>query len=160
MRISSVALLSCALLLLTLTGCPAGDGGANMPDRVPVSGTVTLDGEPVEGVSVMFGTGGFGETDASGRYEAGSGAGEKGVPAGDYTVTCEKWVMPDGSVFRSTTDADGETMSPMLAGAEPGLPGEYGSDVTSGLTATVPAAGSDSVDFDLTSDFTGAQAEE
>lgn len=153
MRISSVALLSCALLLLALTGCP-DSGGVETPDLVPVSGTVKLDGEPVEGVSVMFGTSGVGESDATGRFElVFQGGPEKGVPVGDYTVTCEKWVMPDGSLFKSSVGDEGDVISPEMAEATRAIPAAYGSDESSGLTATVPAGGSDSIEIELTSEF-------
>ena len=67
MRTLSVGLVSCALLAVTLAGCPTG--GREVPDLVPVSGTVTLDGEPLAGASLMFGGVAYGDTDASGRYE-------------------------------------------------------------------------------------------
>ncbi|MHB8903343.1 MAG: hypothetical protein ACYC6Y_31660, partial [Thermoguttaceae bacterium] len=47
------ALVICTLLLPVLVGCPGGTD-ANLPDLVPVTGTVTVDGAPVSGVTVTF----------------------------------------------------------------------------------------------------------
>ena len=41
------------VLMLVVVGCNGG-GDAGLPDLVPVSGTVTLDGEPCSGVGVSF----------------------------------------------------------------------------------------------------------
>jgi len=146
--------------LLTLTGCP-DSGGVETPDLVPVSGTVKLDGEPVEGVSVMFGSAGVGESDANGRYElVFQGGSDEGVPVGDYTVTCEKWVMPDGSLFKSSTGDGGEVISPEMADAKLAIPAAYRAEDTSRLTATVPAGGSDSIDIELASEFVAEEPRE
>jgi len=151
MRIQSVALLVCALLLLGLTGCPGG-ASRDQPDLVPVSGTVTLNGEPLAGAEVAFiptgstgGTGAFGSTDASGHYELNSG-GQTGAPVGEFKVAITKWVMQDGSDFEPE-----EGVSPIDAGAQNALPPKFGDETATQLTATVPDGGSDSIDFELTS---------
>ena len=153
MRIQSVALLTCALLLLALAGCPGGGAGRDQPDLVPVGGTVTLDGEPLSGAIVTFlpvgttpGWGCTGLTDASGRYEIMADAEHKGAPVGDFKVAITKWVMEDGSDFQSA-----EGLSPMEAGALELLPPKYSDEAETELKATVPAGGSDSISFELTS---------
>jgi hypothetical protein len=143
-------LLSCALLALTLTGC--GDGrDADLPDLVPVSGIVTMDGEPVAGVNVLFSpvgstSGGmcYANTDEAGKYVLTDSNGREGAPMGEFEVTCSKWAMPDGSDFKS------DDQSPMEAGAVPALPAKYGDAISSGLKAAVPAGGG-TFDFKLES---------
>ncbi|HUT95130.1 MAG TPA: hypothetical protein VMY37_37095 [Thermoguttaceae bacterium] len=153
MRIQSVALLTCALLLLALAGCPGGGASRDLPDLVPVGGTVTLDGEPLSGAHVTFvpvgstpGTACFGLTDASGRYEIMADAEHKGAPVGEFKVACTKWVTADGSDFQSQ-----EGVSPMEAGAVDLLPPKYSDETETELKATVPAGGSDSINLELIS---------
>jgi len=70
----SVARLACPLVvcLAVMAGCSQKPPG--MPDVAPTSGVVTMDGQPLGGVGIVFMTekGGqvaFGGTDATGRYE-------------------------------------------------------------------------------------------
>jgi len=152
MRVLSGGRLSCAALLVAVLGCGGPDGDA--PDLVPVSGTVTLDGEPVSGVMVNFFPEGpttgstlcYGMTDDSGRYELQDSQGRKGTLTGKARVTCSKFVMPDGSPFTS----DGE-MSPEMAGAVEVFPPRYSDETRTELEVDVPAGG-DTFDFDLESE--------
>lgn len=88
-------------LSLAALGCsPAETDG----DLVPVTGTVTLDGEPLAGATVSYnvargtaGQGGTGTTDAQGKYEISHFRAGKGVNPGEYTVTISKLVLSDGS---------------------------------------------------------------
>jgi hypothetical protein len=85
-------LLSVAILLVPFSGC-----GNNLAD---VSGTVTLDGQPLRGggdsgirATVVFqpvsgsAVGAVGIVDENGRYQLSTGS-EEGAPPGDYLVTC------------------------------------------------------------------------
>jgi len=145
MRIHSVTVMSCALLMLTLAGCPQTTT-VDKPDLVPVEGTITLDGEPLEGASVMFGGMSVGQTDANGHYELSYQGTDKGCPAGTHVVVVEKWVMPDGSVYRDT-----EGISPLQAGATQQLPLRYADMEHSQLKETVPEGGG-TIDIALTSE--------
>lgn len=89
--------LASALVLSLLAGC----GGK--PTNYPVTGTVKLKGQPVEGCRVVFaptdsagaltvGAGGSGLTDKSGKFEITNTDGEMGVPAGKYKVALIAWV--------------------------------------------------------------------
>lgn len=76
--------LACILVCL-LSGC--GSGLA----LYPVTGTVTVDTEPVEGLIVAFGpvtegVSGAGRTDAMGKYAITCPQG-RGLPAGEYNVS-------------------------------------------------------------------------
>lgn len=78
LRVFLALFLGGILCLAILPGCaPQG------PVTVPVTGTVTLDGEPVEGATVGFrpaeGTPGTGTTDASGEFTLNASPGQNGV---------------------------------------------------------------------------------
>lgn len=58
------------LTLMALAGC--NNNPANYPDTAPVTGTVTVDGQPLAGASLTFvpasGRPSSGTTDSSGKY--------------------------------------------------------------------------------------------
>lgn len=69
-------------------GCGGTDG------RIPVAGTVTLDGKPAAGLLVRFyasletkGNGGYGHTDSAGRFTATTLQARPGIYPGEYAVT-------------------------------------------------------------------------
>jgi hypothetical protein len=119
-----------------------GCGGGESYEFVPVSGRVTLGGEPVANARVSFqpasgqtnpGPGSSGVTDADGRYtlQAATPAREQGALVGKHVVTISTASEP-------SDDA---------AGASSGLPPQAGSG---SLTFDVPPGGSQAADFDLT----------
>lgn len=81
------AILMPAALLLLITGCSQSD----LPKLAPVTGLVTLDGEPYPNARVVFtpaqGRPAEGVTDTSGKYQLQYMAGVKGVTPGHHTVT-------------------------------------------------------------------------
>ena len=141
MQIRSVAVSVCVVLFIGLAGCP-GPSSRPEVELVPVDGTVTMDGKPLAGASVMFGEGAaVGETDANGHYELARGN-QKGCPVGDFQVVVEKWVMDDGSPYKSAE------MSPKDAGAKQEIPAKYSDMNATELKATVPVGGG-TIDFEL-----------
>lgn len=75
---------SLALLLVVSAGC--GESG---PSLLPVKGSVTVDGQPAEGVVLLFHGGNIvssASSDASGVFSVVTNA-EPGMPAGSYKVT-------------------------------------------------------------------------
>ena len=138
------------LLTVLLAVCAGCGGRANLPDTVPVSGKVTLNGRPLSGASVTFvptgatrGDGGFGMTDQDGRYKLRYLRGAAGVPVGQYRVVISKRLMPDGS------DAvEGRDVAPIESPAHEVLPPKYSNEEHSTLSATVPAGGR-TIDFSL-----------
>lgn len=88
------------IVFLGLLGC-GGDG----LDRVPLMGTVTMDGAPLTGAVLSFtpaagtpGEGALGVSDEAGKFEViSSREGDTGIPAGEYTVRVSRRVLPDGS---------------------------------------------------------------
>jgi hypothetical protein len=88
--------LGCCLVLASLTGC----GG----DRVVVTGTVTLDGNPLPDALVTFrpegGTGelgGSGRTGPDGKYTLTAARGGQGILPGEYKVVINRPLRRDGS---------------------------------------------------------------
>jgi hypothetical protein len=85
-----LALMSFAVMA-TFAGC----GGGNPFDTVPVTGTVTLDGQPVDGALVLFQPSGdhkaaSGTTDSSGKFTLTTGNAGDGAMPGQYKVTVSK----------------------------------------------------------------------
>ena len=142
----------CFLVLCALVVIAVGCGrDPNLPPLVPVTGTITLNGKPVEGASVSFipvgttrGNGATGYTKAEGKYELVAPGGDKGVPVGEYRVTVSKLVNPDGSPYSGESG-----LAPMDSPAKEVLPPRYCDFDQTVLKATVPEGGSDSLDFSL-----------
>ncbi|MEK6261568.1 MAG: hypothetical protein AABP62_23460 [Planctomycetota bacterium] len=100
------ALPSGFLAVGLLIGCSGGAKREVVPPLEPVTGKVTIDGQPAERVNVSFypapnnkSNAAFGSTDASGAYtlKYKTGAGSSGIAAGDYVVLFSKLTQPDGS---------------------------------------------------------------
>lgn len=137
----SVFPLLCGAMLL---GCGSGTPPAPKPSALaPVSGTVLLNDEPVEGAMVIFtpnSAGGFvahGITDSAGKYTAETRSGsniEVGAPPGSYKVMISRFLKPDG-----TPIDPGEP--PAMSAAKESIPMEYSSPVDSKLRATIGASG-------------------
>lgn len=128
-------------VVLAVIGC-SGPSGPPLPKVVPVTGKVTLDGKPLANANLEFiptagGVEASGKTNAEGVYELAIRA-NKGTPQGNYKVTIEKRVKPDGSEL---TEGGGV--------GEQVLPTKYWERATTELTATVPAEGG-TIDFPLT----------
>jgi hypothetical protein len=149
--------------LATFVGCPAGSDLGT----APASGTVTLDGAPVEGARVTFspkaadGKAAVGMTDSSGDFTLTTDGTAEGALPGSYTVTIAKTGGGAGTV---DPRSGGGQMSPeeaakfmeqvkemATAKQEDLLPEKYKSPATSGLTAEVKAGQDNTFPFDLTS---------
>lgn len=118
---------------LTFVGCT--NGPQDLPDLGTVTGTVTMDGEPLPNASVEFisasGQVASGTTDASGKYELAYVGGSKGAEIGENTV-------------RITTVLD----APAPPGYKDPIPAKY--NEASELKVTVEA-GKNTHDFALES---------
>lgn len=147
------------LAFVSLIGC--GGTPAGYPDTAPVTGTITLDGAPLEGATISFapaeGRSSSGKADAQGKYELRYTGAIKGAMLGTHRVEIRKSV-PDTNYKPSKAELDllkmtaeveqtevAEFVPPMIES----LPERYrGKD--SELSAEVKDA--DNVfDFDLTS---------
>jgi hypothetical protein len=138
-------------VLLFCTGCGSGEG------RVPVSGVITLDGQPLSGVHVLFdqpelspneNIGYRGVTDEQGRYELQPVMREgSGVPPGQFRVSLTTAVADPSApaVTRRTSSA--------FYSDEPPMPPERIPPAYRGgkLTFEVPEEGTEAANFDLKS---------
>lgn len=140
MSLVRIALIAGCVLLV------AGCTSRQFP-TVPVSGRVTLDGQPLPGARVVFeptarqtslaGPGSTGRTDAEGRFSLSTADGQTGAVAGPHRVritTLETAPDPRGPEELTI-------VSPERA------PPRYNEKST--LTFDVPAAGTDAADFPL-----------
>lgn len=146
--------------MTSLSGC--GGSSPAAPKTVGVSGTVYLDGKPLEGAEVRFireGFASFGQTGADGRYELVQGA----VP-GENTITISKIEGGSGIELDPAQGMDAGQLEAMRMGTEgtPGggtvpelpkqvVPPQYSDPSKSKLTYTVPEGGSTSADLRLSS---------
>ena len=126
------------LSLLFLTGC-----GGSGPEIGHVTGTVTLDGRPVEGAMLFFEptTGGRSSTaltDASGKYELKYIGDRMGALIGDHQVRITK--------SRKTTYEDNGKIR------EKGVPEQFPKSANESTTLTAKVvAGENTFDFPITS---------
>lgn len=79
-----------------------------------VSGTVMMDGKPLEGATVVFvpekstqPQPSWGYSDASGKYSLKTADGYDGIEPGTYRIVISKLVMKDGSPIPSGTQTEG-----------------------------------------------------
>lgn len=164
-RVPAASLACC--VVLNLSGC--GGGGGDAPDRVPVSGTVTYNGQPVAGVQVTFHPGedsqiprkGAGTTDDAGFYRLTTINTDDGAIPGEYTVTFfkpEEYSGEDmdpedpGDAYDAAMQAaggEGDVGDPSLVWPESQIPDRYAEPDTSPEKRTVAPGGENQFDFDL-----------
>jgi hypothetical protein len=129
--LSQLAALSVAITVL-MVGC--GERGSPVE---PVSGRVTLDGQPLPGARIMFqpdATGGspsYGTADSEGRYQLGYKRGVQGAQVGMHTV-----IIQGG--------ADAEAATPRK------LPARYNTETE--LRKEVKSGEDNTIDFELKSE--------
>lgn len=138
-----------SLLLICQVFC-VGCAGEFGPELVPVTGTITLDGQPVQQAVIRFlpdnskGTKGpiaLGVVESSGRYSLTSPGGRDGVIEGHHLVT----IICEEQAEREVSEGVFETV-----GDKCHVPAHYASEKTSELTAEV-TTDSNEVNFDLRS---------
>jgi hypothetical protein len=146
-------LLSLSAFVMTLvlaSGC-GETRDPNLPNLVPVSGTVKLDGMPLAGASVNFygdaagSTGSAGKTNAKGVYKLHTLHNGDGAPVGRYVVSISKLVKPDGSDLPANEEFDA-----MSSPHKELLLPKYSDMNQTNITATIPEGGG-TIDFDLSS---------
>ncbi|MEX0794576.1 MAG: carboxypeptidase regulatory-like domain-containing protein [Pirellulaceae bacterium] len=122
-----------------LGGCAGPE--SEYPPTVPVEGTVTYQGQPLEGALVAFkrtdGKGAVGRTDAGGRFQLTTYTTNDGAEVGSYQVEIVKY-----------EPAPEELPEGVTLPLKPEIPERYGKASTSQLEAEVTADGG-SFTFDL-----------
>ncbi|WLD12567.1 carboxypeptidase-like regulatory domain-containing protein [Planctellipticum variicoloris] len=146
-RICGVRRLA-VIVLLCAAGC--GGGGDNTP-RYPASGTVLLEGAPVDGAVVAFSredgnATAVAMTDEMGQFQLNVPPGKRGVPAGKYRISVRKSsVAPTYKEPTTFEEMEKEHKAGVKPGPPPapklGVPARYGDPATSLLTEEVTPTG-------------------
>lgn len=163
----TLLLLTATGLLLFVYGC--GES-VDLPDTVPVTGTVKLDGEPVEGAQITLKPTGEGgrsaraTSAAAGTFEVytyiSASHDLKGAVPGTYQISVTKpTAAPSAPAAHdasgtptSRADAEKAVREQAMAAKDGGaLPAKYASPMTSELTFTVTADGENKLPLELTS---------
>jgi hypothetical protein len=148
MKMSLLRTFLFATVCIIVAGC--SDGG---PKVARVVGTITYDGEPLSGATVVFSPDsgarmGNGGTDGQGRYDIGTYEIDDGAILGKHRVAIVKRgprrLPPEGTPGR------GMLGGPSLAGL-PLIAEKYLQTETSGLTADVENRRKNVIDFELKS---------
>lgn len=109
-------------LLMSIVGC--SNNPANYPETGAVSGTVTMDGGPLEGATVSFipaeGRPSKGRTDAEGKYTLRYAGSIQGAIVGTCTV----------SISKSIADEQAEAMVELVPDRYIGTESELTAEVT------------------------------
>lgn len=152
--------LSC---LVVTAGCESSSG---FPKTYPVTGTVKVNGKPIDGAVVTFQIesgkeNAIGTTNASGEFKLSMFRPSDGAIPGQYRVAISKptaatlssGATPEGQIASGDLPADyeppAESMAPAASNAKSEIPAKYSNDQTSGLRATVTESDENHFDFDL-----------
>jgi hypothetical protein len=127
-------------LSFPLLGC----GGPDRPVTVSVSGTVMLDGQPVEGATVNFlpqdqakGRAAVGKTDSTGKFTLSTFEAGDGAMAGSYQITVARPTLDSVAQMEKGGSVSDAEVSKEAESVGPPIPTKYSNVKTSGLTATV-----------------------
>lgn len=124
-------------LCVVLVGC----GETNELGRLPVTGSVTLKGKPLDQGTIEFAP--TGETGVSGGAMIAAGdyqiPGDKGLPPGMYTVRISSAAEESGRVEQAPGESD--------TVAEERIPAKYNTD--SEITVEVKSDGENKFDFKI-----------
>ncbi|QDU64812.1 hypothetical protein Pan216_57050 [Planctomycetes bacterium Pan216] len=142
-----------AVSTLVIVGCgssgPMDKWEKSRPPVYPVSGVVTLAGEPVEGAVVLFQSqeksrSAYGTTDAAGRFQLTTFEASDGAVAGPQRVSINKSI--ETAAEASEEDRRGASSKPKITWL---TPERYASFDTSELTVNVLEDQSNEFAFDL-----------
>lgn len=152
-----------AAALLLLPGCSGGEDewSKNLPETVPASGVVLLDGEPVEGAAVVFSPVAPAKypaqalTGSSGEFELKAFPSKEGAVPGSYEVGVTKNVETGAGKARDPAsyglDAEHAAEAPPPVEYKNILPRQYANPATSGLTVEIPSGGTSELKIELKS---------
>jgi hypothetical protein len=147
--------VGCLVLATCLLGCSEKQKPPVLADSVKVTGTVTLDDKPLDGVLIRFVPttdkgwhGAAGQTDSAGKYEPYTEVGNDdlrpGIIPGTYVVRLSRMVKSDGTLVPPNSNEP-----PMMSGARDSIPNKYNTE-RSLIKVTIPPSGG-TFDFKLTS---------
>lgn len=158
--------LSGRLLMLALVALAGCGGSSAFPKTYPVTGTVKLNGKPVDGAMVVFQLesgkeNALGTTDKNGEFSLSMFRPGDGAIPGKYKVSIKKEdavaaptnAPPPGTIGAAELAADYAPPAEVKTGPtkkKSEIPPKYTNDQTSGLIATVTeSAANNKFDFDL-----------
>ncbi len=147
-----------ALVGMTLVGC----GGSGLP-TVPVTGQVLVDGQPMEGVSVVFnpvdagGRAASGVTDAEGKFTLTTEVNGDGALPGSYKVAVSKYLVADDDLPENVDPDDEASMDAIYGSLDtskdqentPLIDPMYSNPDGSGLVADVKKDGENHFVFEV-----------
>jgi hypothetical protein len=142
--------------LLAVAVLAAGCSGSGRPATYPVSGTVTMNGKPLDGAQVVFvpasknAEAATGVSDAAGRYQLTTYVAGDGAQSGEFRVRVLKYdtKKPTREEQEKYITLEEEQKIVFAQDEKPIppaknlLPKKYESEITSGLKHTVPKSAS------------------
>jgi hypothetical protein len=136
------------LFFAAISGC--GEEGAHLEKVVPVSGTLTFQGQPLEHYQVTFlpsdgRRAAVGLTDAAGKFTMGTNAKDDGAPPGSHKVAFV-FVGPQSDDTSTQVPIDDPALMPQ---PKIKIPDKYANPDTSGYTQNVPDEGIQDLKIDL-----------
>lgn len=140
------------ITLFSVAGCGGSD--ADNPPTYETTGTVTYNGEPVEGAHVTYRSDGdpvhiaYGTTDAQGHFALTTFEKGDGAVEGKYAVKIMKLEEKTGGAEAGSAPPGGPTAAPPPPKSL--IPQRYSDFDTSGFTATVTPDGPNTEQFELT----------
>lgn len=148
---------NCALIVAAClaVGC-GGDGGdewtEKRPATVPAGGTITFNGEPLEGATIVLSPttpgpdayGASGVSDSDGSFSLSTFPPDEGAVPGSYSVSVSKIeAAPQAEPSEGSHDEKPAPPPKQL------LPAKYADANKSGLKAEIPKEGTSELKFDL-----------
>lgn len=145
------------LSLLLLPGC-----GPSMPKTVTASGTLTMDGEPLDGASITLlhesGVTASAKTDSNGRFSLRTVVGSDmvdGAMPGLHQVGVAKTITEGGGAEVQPGESERDMVKRMAGSMTSAIkqkyvvPQQFGNPQSSKLSLDVPSAGSDKLSLDI-----------
>jgi len=151
--------LSFVLAAIAFCGCSS----STRPPTYPVSGTVTMKGQPLEGATVVFvpaegasHQAATGITDAAGRFKLSTFLADDGAQEGDYRIKVSKFDLKKPTKEEQQKYISLEEEQKLQFGDEKPTPPaknllapKYANEATSGLTYTVKKGSNAPVELKL-----------
>jgi len=145
-------LFTLAAILLLAAGCgeTVDKSKAGRPATVTAKGTVSYNGKPLDGAVIVLapkqstGIAASGISDSNGAFDLQAFPPDSGAVPGDYHVIITKMSTPEQKIIEG--GGDGSQSGPPSVSL---IPKKYGRPDQSKLSATIPAAGTETLKFDL-----------